>query len=246
VKRVAIVQARMTSTRLPGELHQHLAGRPLLAQMLDRLMRARTLDEIVLATTVNASDDPIVELAKARGIGHFRGSESDVLSRYAGAARAAKAELVVRVTSDCPLIDPDVLDEVVTRACDPAAPCDYASNTRVRSYPRGLDVEAFHVDVLERMERMARSAPAREHVTYFLHSERGDLFVLADIAQAQAKDDSDLRWTVDTPDDLELVRRIYAAAGLPDRWLSYADLVELVRADRELVTYNAHVAQKVL
>jgi spore coat polysaccharide biosynthesis protein SpsF len=242
VKRVAIVQARMTSSRLPGKVLMDLGGRPLLEQMLDRLQRAATLDEIVLATTVNASDDPVVELARAKGIGHFRGSEDDVLSRYIGAARAARAELVVRVTSDCPLIDPEVLDRVVARALDDTAPCDYASNTLQRTYPRGLDVEALHVDVLERIGRMARSRPAREHVTYFLHAERRDLFVIADVVQEQ--DDSELRWTVDTPEDLELVRRIYATAGLPQRWRSYPELVQLVRAVPELVTFNAHIAQK--
>jgi len=232
----------MTSSRLPGKVLMDLAGRPLLERMLERLKRATTLDEIVVATTVNASDDPVVELARANGVGHFRGSEDDVLSRYLGAARAAGAELVVRVTSDCPLIDPDVLDRVVQRAMDDAAPCDYASNTLLRTYPRGLDVEALHVDVLERIGRMARSQPAREHVTYFLHAERRDLFVIADVVQEQ--DDSELRWTVDTPEDLELVRRIYATAGLPERWHGYPELVRQVRAVPELVTFNAHIAQK--
>jgi spore coat polysaccharide biosynthesis protein SpsF len=242
VKKVAIVQARMTSTRLPGKVLMDLAGQPLLAQMIRRLKRASRLDEIVVATTANATDDAIVDLARTENVSCFRGSETDVLSRYVGAARMAGAELVVRVTSDCPLIDPEVLDRVVDRALDPGEPCDYASNARVRTYPRGLDVEAFHIDVLERIARLARSAAAREHVTHFLLVERSELFVLHDVAQTQ--DDSDLRWTVDTPVDLELVRRIYAAAGLPQRWSSYADLVALVRADSELVRLNAHIEQK--
>jgi spore coat polysaccharide biosynthesis protein SpsF len=230
----------MTSSRLPGKILSELAGRPMLAQQLRRLRRCKRLDELCIATTVNAADDPVVELARAEGVAWFRGSESDVLGRYLGAARQTRAELVVRVTSDCPLIDAETLDAVVALALD--APCDYASNTMQRTFPRGLDAEALFADVLERLGRLATSTPAREHVTWFLHRERPELFVTRQLVDTE--DHSDLRWTVDTADDLALVRAIYAHAGLGDRDVPYRELVRLVRAEPELVAMNAHVAQR--
>jgi spore coat polysaccharide biosynthesis protein SpsF len=240
MRRVGIVQARMTSSRLPGKVLLSLGERPMLAQQLRRLKAARNLDELVVATTINATDDPVVQLARSEGVVWHRGDEHDVLARYLSAARASKAELIVRVTADCPLIDAEVTDLVVVAACEPA--CDYASNVIRRTYPRGLDVEAFHVDVLERMARMARSVPAREHVTYFLHRERPDLFVVRSVVDKE--DHSDLRWTVDTEVDLALVRAIYDLAGLGQRQVPYAELVRLVRSHPELVAMNSNVVQK--
>ncbi len=238
-RRVVIVQARMTSTRLPGKVLAPLAGRPMLAQQLRRLRLCRDVDDVVVATTSRATDDPVVDLAHAEGVSAYRGDEHDVLGRYLGAARRAKADVVVRTTADCPLIDPDVTDAVVA-ACDSG--CDYASNVLERTYPRGLDVEAFHMDVLERMARLATSAPAREHVTYYLHRERPDLFIVRSVADAA--DHSDLRWTVDTQVDLETVRAVYALAGLPDRRVPYRDLVRLVLEHPEIALMNADVRQK--
>ena len=232
----------MTSTRLPGKVLAELAGKPMLAQQLLRLRACKSLDEIVLATSDRIEDDRLVTVADQAGVRCVRGSEHDVLGRYVLAARESKAELVVRITADCPLIDAEVTDAVVHLATDAESPCDYASNTLVRSYPRGLDVEAFHRDVLDRMARHARSAAAREHVTYFLHRERPELFVTKNLVAAA--DASDLRWTVDTAEDLELVRRIYSTAGLPERDVRYSDLVALVRASPDLMTLNAHVVQK--
>jgi spore coat polysaccharide biosynthesis protein SpsF len=242
MRRVAILQARMTSTRLPGKVLMDLAGRPMLSRQIDRLRRSQTLDEIVIATTTNLTDGPVVEWAQANHVVCFRGSESDVLSRYVGAARHARAEVVVRVTGDCPLIDPEILDEVV-RALETSDPaCDYASNVIDRTYPRGLDTEALYADVLFRVDRLARSAPAREHVTYFIHGERRDLFLLRSVKAAD--DNSDLRWTVDTPEDLATIRRIYLEAGLADRPLAYPELVRWVRSRPDIARSNANVEQK--
>jgi spore coat polysaccharide biosynthesis protein SpsF len=240
MRRVAIVQARMTSSRLPGKILADVAGAPMLAQGLRRLRRARQLDAIVVATTVNASDDPVVELARAEHVECFRGDEADVLGRFAGAAATSGAELVVRVTGDCPLIDPDVVDDVVERATSTTDRCDYASNTIERTYPRGLDVEAFHRDVLDRMHRMAISEPAREHVTYFLHRERPDLFEIRQVTRAD--DASDLRWTVDPDDDLQLIRRMFDDLGASKA--SSEELIAAVRARPDLLALNRHVVQK--
>ena len=242
MRRVAIVQARMTSTRLPGKILMDLAGRPMLERQLDRLRRSALLDDIVIATTTNQSDDPVVTLADASQVACFRGSEDDVLSRYVGAARQARADVVVRVTADCPLIDPAVIDDVVRSLEEPAVICDYASNVLDRTYPRGLDTEAMFADVLFRLGRLARSAAAREHVTHYLARERPDLFIRRSVRDAE--DNSDLRWTVDTPDDLVTIRRIYVEAGLADRHLSYPELLRWVRERPEIARSNVHVEQK--
>jgi len=243
VKRVLIVQARMTSTRFPGKILADLLGQPMLKQQLDRLRRCREFEQLVIATTVNASDDPVVAMAGSAGVDCFRGDEHDVLSRYLGAARKVHADLVVRVTADCPLIDPEVTDRVIrTAAADGVDRCDYASNTLTRTYPRGLDVEAFSMETLERMAREARSDAAREHVTYYLHRERPDLFRRREVTDD--RDNSDLRWTVDTADDLTLIRLIYERAGLDRDWVPYPRLVEIVRSDAELMRLNRHVRQK--
>jgi spore coat polysaccharide biosynthesis protein SpsF len=238
---VVIVQARMTSTRLPGKVLMDLAGKPLLERQLERLARCRRVDEIVLAITINAADDPLAELAARLALRCHRGSEHDVLERYADAARDAEAELVVRVTADCPLIDPEETDAVID-ALEERPGCDYAANVLARDLPRGLDVEALWRDTLERVDRMATSAPAREHVTYFCHTERPDLFEL--LAVRRPFDAADLRWTVDTPEDLALVRRLYDELGLADRPLPLADVIAHVRAHPELATLNAAIEQK--
>lgn len=232
----------MTSTRLPGKVLMDLGGRPMLAQQLRRLKRCRRADEIVVATTVNAVDDPILALAEAEGVRWFRGSEGDVLARTVGAAREAAADVVVRVTSDCPLIDPAQSDRVIAELEDHAGACDYASNVHPRTFPRGLDTEALTRAALERMDGLAESTPAREHVTYFLHKERPDLFTARSVTDAD--DNSDLRWTVDTPEDLRLVRRIYDELPLGDGALPYAAILEYVRGKPELCALNEHVAQK--
>src|SRR5687767_7584473 len=142
MKVVIVVQARMTSTRLPGKVLMDVSGRPMLAWQIERLQRCAA-QEIVLATTSNAADDPVVELAARLGIRSFRGSEHDVLARFVGAARQAHADVVVRVTADCPLLDPAITDRVINELLEHRGECDYASNVLRRTYPRGLDVEAF-------------------------------------------------------------------------------------------------------
>lgn len=242
MKRVIIVQARMTSQRLPGKVLMDLAGRPLLAQELRRLKRCRLADDIVVATTGNTADDPVVEVAEVEGVRWFRGSEDDVLERYLGAAQDAKADIVIRITADCPLIDPDQTDRVITELQARKRDCDYAANVIERTVPRGLDVEALFMDTLQRTDRLAHSPVAREHVTWFIREERQDLFTLW--AVRDAEDHSDLRWTVDTPEDLVAVRRIYADLGLAHEHRPYRDIVAHVRAHPDIIAINAHVRQK--
>jgi spore coat polysaccharide biosynthesis protein SpsF len=230
---VAIVQARMGSSRLPGKVLAELGGDTMLAQVIRRLRGAHRVTDVVIATTTAAADDAVVSEAMRARAGVYRGPESDVLARYLGAARQYLADVVVRVTSDCPLLEPRVVDDVIAAL---GADVDYASNTHTRSFPRGLDVEAMHRDTLERIGRLGTSQAAREHVTAFV-LEQPQLFRTRQVIASV--DDSDLRWTVDTPEDLELARALYALGPQP-----YRGLVELVRSRPELVAVNAHVAQK--
>jgi spore coat polysaccharide biosynthesis protein SpsF len=242
MKRVVIVQARTSSTRLRGKIMADLAGRPLLSQELRRLKASAEINEIVIATTNEVDDDPVVDLARREGVRWFRGDEHDVLARFLGAARESGADMIVRVTADCPLIDAAELDRVVQRLSQGGAETDYAANVIRRTFPRGLDVEAMFRDVLERLHRMAQSAKAREHVTWFLNRERPDLFARLSVEDEQ--DNSDLRWTVDTAEDLDLARRIYAGMGLSEELRGYREILAHVRARPELVKANAHISQK--
>ena len=235
---VAIIQARMGSSRLPGKVLADIGGATMLAQVVRRLREANRVDEIMVATSVMLDDDAVADEAARLGAGVHRGSENDVLGRYLGAAREFRAEAILRITADCPLLDPGVVDLVIEALTDEV---DYASNTHDRRFPRGLDAEALHRDTLERIGRLGCSPAAREHVTAFV-MEQPALFRIVQVAAEV--DDSDLRWTVDTADDLAMVRGLYDALGLDAAARPYRDVVAAVRARPELAAGNAHVRQK--
>lgn len=216
MKVVAVVQARMTSTRLPGKSLMDLHGMPLVAHTLRRLSRAQRVDEVVLATTDGPTDDPLVALAQECGVGCQRGSETDVLGRVLDAAASRDADVVVRATGDCPLLDPAVVDRVVAALVDEPTRFDYASNVVARSYPKGLDTEVMWMDVLRRIDRLGTSASAREHVTWFAVYERPELFLLQSVGIDE--DHSELDWSVDTLEDLERVRDLMSHAGVDGSW----------------------------
>lgn len=240
MKTVGIVQARMGSTRLPGKVLMDLCGEPVLARVVTRARRAGLPDQIVVATTTLPQDDVIAELCDRRGWPVFRGEAEDVLDRYYRAATAFEAETVVRITSDCPLIDPDVIDRTILalRAALPRA--DYACTfLPKRTFPLGLDVEAFSFEALERAWREDADPALREHVTeYILRNPRS--FALRGVRAL--RDASHHRWTVDTTEDLELVRRIYEALGRDD--FTWHEALRVVESNPWWHEINAHVAQK--
>ena len=242
MKRVIILQARMTSTRLPGKVLMDVSGQPMLAQQLRRLSRCRQVDEIVVATTVNTTDAPVVEVARAENVRWFRGSETDVLGRYVGAAREAKADVVIRVTADCPLIDPEESDRVIEDLIAHRDRCDYASNVVQRTFPQGLDTEAMYADTLERLGRLAQTPFAREHVTFFILKEHPELFGIHSVTDTE--NNEDLRWTVDVPKDLKMVRRLYEELELSERTIGYREILAYVRANPEVASMNAGIRQK--
>lgn len=238
MKTVAIVQARMGSTRLPGKVLLDLAGEPMLARVVNRLRRAQGVDEIVIATTSETRDDALAGLCAARGWPCFRGSENDVLDRYYRAALEAKADVVVRVTSDCPLIEPKVVDLVLAELAGSKA--EYASNVGVpRTYPRGLDTEAFPFAILERLWHEDQNPAWREHVTEMIF-QRPDLFRTVNVCHP--RDWSHLRWTVDTPEDFELIRRIYAHFGGDD--FSWEEVLDVIEANPDWAEINWGIVQK--
>jgi spore coat polysaccharide biosynthesis protein SpsF len=235
-----ITQARMTSTRLPGKVLIEVAGRPLLDLHLDRLLASG--HDVVVATTTNSSDDPIVELASARGIPVHRGSEHDVLSRFAGAVDEYGLDTVVRVTSDCPLIDGKLVAEAVATFEQAGDAWLYVSNGIVRTMPRGMDFEVFSGQALLEADEQATSAAQREHVTPYLHQNVNGRTRLQNISWPE--DRSGYRITLDTADDLALIRALvedHEAAGL-----DCAGLIAVLDAHPELVALNAHVEQKKL
>ena len=236
---VAIIQARLGSTRLPGKVLRPLAGASVLAQLARRLGASRRLDRIVVATTTLAGDDLVEREAHRIGLHCFRGSEEDVLARTLGAARQAAADVIVRITADCPLIDGGVVDRVIDGHT--LSGCDYASNTIRRTFPRGLDAEAVTRAALERLGRVAPPGPAREHVTWLVHQRPGEFTRLS---IEDPVDASDLRWTVDTEDDWRLVDRLYRELDLGRRTRGYREILDHVRANPELAALNAHVEQK--
>lgn len=209
----AIIQARMGSTRLPGKALVDLEGAPMLARVIERSRRARTIAQVVIATTTKSDDDPIVACGRQIGVDVFRGDEADVLDRYYQAARHYGFDVVARITSDCPLIDPGLVDEVLQPLLDRASPVDYSANTLCRTYPRGLDVQACPIGTIERAWREARTSHEREHVFPYVY-EHPELFRFFSVSDSV--DRSDLRWTVDTADDLAFVRKVYRALGATD------------------------------
>jgi spore coat polysaccharide biosynthesis protein SpsF len=238
VRVVAIIQARMGSTRLPGKVLMNLCGETVLARVVQRLRRATLIDCIVVATTNRPSDDVIVRECNSLQVACLRGSETDVLDRYWQAAQWFGAEVIVRVTSDCPLIDPELADETIRAFL--RQPFDYASNALERTYPRGLDTEVFTIAALERAWREANKPYEREHVTPYIY-EHPELFRLLSIRAE--RDYSAYRWTLDTPEDMQLMQAIYARFADRDNF-GWREILALMEREPELATLNSLVQQK--
>ncbi len=200
---VAIVQARMTSTRLPGKVLKALGSKPAVACVLHQLSGAQRVNHIALATSTEDSDEPLVQWARRAKIDCFRGSLTDVLDRYYHAALHCKADVVVRITADCPLLDPTVVDKCVERFLQDD--CDYASNINPPTFPDGLDNEVMSFAALERAWKEASLAAEREHVTLYIRNHP-ELFRLANVENSQ--DYSKMRWTLDTPEDYAFLNRV--------------------------------------
>lgn len=226
----AIVQARTGSTRLPRKVLADLGGVPALARVLRRLKKAASLHRIVVATTGDPADDPVVELASDESCDVSRGHPTDVLGRYVTAAIEASPALIVRITADCPLLMPDVVDAVVEKTLEGGY--DYASNTLTRTFPRGLDVECFTMAALERAADEATLPADREHVTPYMQRSP-ERFSLGEVRTEP--DRSHLRWTLDYPEDLAFLDRVFTE--LPDP-ATLRDVVALMDRDAMVATLH--------
>lgn len=238
---IAITQARFGSTRLPGKVLKPIAGRPLLWWHLTRLQRCRLLDGIVVATTEEPEAAEIAAIAQGLGVPVWRGPLDDVLARYQGAAEMSGAATVVRVTSDCPLIDPMLVDRLIAAFAEAGPGLDYLS-LDVSRLPRGLDAEIFPVTALATAAREAVAPEEREHVTAFLYRRR-ERFRIASLAP-EGIEGRGLRLCVDTAEDFDLVTRIIAALAPKFPAFGWDDIARLLAANPDWAEINAAVAQK--
>jgi spore coat polysaccharide biosynthesis protein SpsF len=226
MKVVAVVQARMGSTRLHGKVMLPLAGRPVIGHVVDRIRRVPEVDEVVVATSTLQGEQPLIDyLATLPGISIFRGSAQDVLHRYYQAALAAQATVVVRITADCPLLSTRVSSEVIKDALSRPPGWDFVSNTLIRTYPDGLDTEVMTFAAIEVAHRQAALQPEREHVTPYIltHPDRFNLYNVAD-----STDRHHLRWTLDTPEDYKLISGIYDSLYPSNPLFDYGETLALL------------------
>lgn len=238
-KTVAIIQARMGARRLSGKVLEDLAGQPMLTRVVNRTSQAKILDSVVVATTTKRADDAIVYLCQKQDWHFFRGSEEDVLDRYYHAALAHKARAVVRITSDCPLIEPEIIDRVVNEFLARHPEADYVSNTLERTFPRGLDVEVVSFNALKKAWQEDRDPSWREHVTPYIW-RHPEIFTLNNVANDI--DYSYMRWTVDTVEDLAFVRKIYE--HFKNDAFNWKEVLHLLDMHPEWIEINQRVQQK--
>ncbi len=238
---ICISQARMTSSRLPAKILKEVCGRSLLDYHVSRLLKSRLINKLIIATTVNSTDDAIEDFCDTRKIYCIRGSEDDVLSRYFKALENYEADIVVRVTSDCPLIDPILVDQVIEYYKDHQSEYDYVS-LGSENFPRGLDVEVFSTKALKTAYRLGTKTYEREHVTPYIYGPDSEF--KCGIFPSQ-ETSGDHRWCVDEPRDFELISKILEAFEGGDDF-SWKDCLVLFEANPEWFAINRTVKQKKL
>ena len=243
MKIVSTIEARMASSRLPGKTMKEVLGRPMLERLIERLKRAKTVDDIIVATTVNPEDEVIARLAKNIGIKYFRGSSEDVLDRVLKAAQAHQADVIVEMTGDCPLLDPEIVDLLVSKFLAGKGKYDYVANVIKRTFPRGLDTQVFLVSVLEEVSRITQDPDDRENVSLYIY-EHPEKYRLLNVEAPPEIGRPDLRLTVDTEDDLKLIREIYAALYPKNPAFTTLDVIKLIEANPSLKMININIQQK--
>lgn len=238
MKVISIIQARVASTRLANKVLFDLEGKTVLEHVLDRVRRSKSIHDVIVATTVEKRDLAIVKLCAAGGVSVFCGSESDVLDRYYQAARLVKPEHIARITSDCPLIDPAIIDKVVERHL--AGESDYTSNAIKETYPDGEDVEVFTFRALEKAWKEARLSSEREHVSPYIR-KRTDIFKTVNVECE--KDLSDKRWTLDNREDYEFIKEIYKNLYRKNPLFGMKEILGFLEKNPHLEKINKHIAR---
>lgn len=238
------VQARMRSTRLPGKVMLTVLDKPLLGYLIERLQEVQNADAIVILTTTHPADDVIVEYCEKNRIPCYRGPEEDVLTRYFQVAKKRNPDAIVRITADCPLMDPTILEKMIQFYRDHADSYDYISNSLERTYPRGLDIEVFSAAALDTAFQEAKQPFEREHVTPYIyrHPERFRLCNLPYSGPSLAEH----RWTVDTHEDFALIRLIIEHLWPQNTHFRLADVLHLLERHPDWTLINAHIQQKPL
>lgn len=233
---IAFIQARMGSIRLPNKVMKLVNGKPLIEYLLLRVSKAKLIDKVVVATSVNSNNDPLVSFVNSIGFETYRGSEQDVLSRFYEAAKFYNATTVLRITADCPLVDPTIIDTLMEDYFK--SDSDYTTNTLPPTYPDGLDVEVFSFKSLVRAYREASAPNEREHVTPYIRYS-GKFTIQNRINEI---DYSDRRWTVDEEDDFEVVANVFKYFN-PDIYFDWHKIIELEILKPELFQYNKHISR---
>ena len=241
MKVVATIEARMTSSRLPGKVLLPALGRPMLAHLTGRLKAVHSIDEIVLATTVNAADDVLVEFAAKDGIKVFRGSEEDVMSRVIGAAESAQADVVVEITGDCPIIDPDLVEQTIRVFKRNSAV--YCANSFISSYPDGMDAQVMTLEALKKSFSMTNDPLDREHVSRHIVNNP-QLFPHVYLIAPPSLHWPGLGLTLDEPADYELIRTLIENLGKDNPLFGCSDVVRFLRANPQVLKINAVVQRK--
>lgn len=226
---LAVLQARLSSTRLPGKVLLPVAGEPMIVRQIERIRKSALIDTLVVATSVDVSDDPLADLLASRGLVVRRGPLANVYQRFAEVVDEFNPQTVVRLTGDNPLVDPSVIDLVISAHL--ASGSDYSSNSLVRTFPYGLDVECMTAEAFRRLGAVALTDEEKEHVTLGLY-RRPEYFSLTPVTQSH--DHSELRWTVDYPDDLEFVREVYGSLHTSNPDFGQEDVVALIASRPEL------------
>lgn len=231
---VAILQARMSSSRLPGKVLMPLMGKPMFIRQIERLRRCHNLDEIIVATSDQPDDKQIAEVCTEENVRCFRGSLNDVLDRYYNAALfAGKPDHVVRLTADCPLADPQVIDDCVELHLQKGS--EYTSNTIKRHFPKGLDVEIMTMKALETTWREAESTYDREHVTPYIY-RNPKFFSISSLLDRHNREN--WRWTVDTADDMKMIKAIYGALFKKNAEFDTNDVIEFLKNNPDIADMN--------
>lgn len=245
MKVVCLVQARVGSTRLPGKVLKEICGKNILHHEIDRLKKCKEIDEIVIATTDKEDDDKIVNEAKKLSVKYFRGSENDVLSRFYYAAKENNADIVVRVTSDCPCIDFEILDKMLLYFKEKykEKQVDYLSNTIKRTYPRGYDIEIFTFSALEKSYINAKKEYEREHVTPYIYDKTNNFLKLS---FENTEDYSKYRVTLDTIEDYTVIKNIFENLYYKNPYFKLNDVVQYLNNNLHIVDINKHIEQKKL
>lgn len=241
MKIVASIEARMRSTRLPGKVLKPIMERPMMELLIERVLLADLLDDVVIATTDHVSCDPIEDLAEKVGVCCFRGSEEDVLQRVYLAAKHADADVLVVLTGDMPLVDPAIIDQVIQAYLDNSV--DYCANSLIQTYPRGLGIQVLKPELLGESIALTDDPVYHEHATLYVR-EHPEKFSHFNVKSPYPEDIAKLRMTVDTPEDFEFISKIYQQLYPDNPAFSLDDVLNLIENNPELKQINEHIIQK--